>query len=71
MSDSHVMCTQSCGSRRRICLQLEAERQQEGERAAKVHDEMRAAHSRLKLIEKELKQLTSNQVGRPAWRWCP
>lgn len=47
-------------------VQLERDRQQEAERAAKVHDDMRAAHSRLKLIEKELKQLTSNQVCSPA-----
>lgn len=44
-------------------MQLETERQQEAEKAAKVHDEMREAHSRLKAIEKELKQLTTNQVS--------
>lgn len=44
-------------------MQLESERQQEAERAAKVHEEMREAHSRLKIIEKELQSLNSNQVA--------
>lgn len=44
-------------------MQLETERHQEAERATKVREDMREAHSRLKTIEKELKQLTSNQVG--------
>ena len=44
-------------------MQLETERHQEAERATKVREDMREAHSRLKAIEKELKQLTSNQVG--------
>ena len=44
-------------------MQLESERQQEAERAAKVHGEMREVHSRLKIIEKELKSLNSNQVA--------
>lgn len=51
-------------------VQLETERHQEAERAAKVHDEMRDAHARLKAIEKELKQLTSNQVSKSRKMQC-
>lgn len=43
-------------------VQLEGERQQEAEKAAQVHDEMREAHTRLKRLDKELKQLTTHQV---------
>ena len=43
-------------------MQLETERQQEAEKAARVHDEMREAHDRLKRLDKDLKQLTIHQV---------
>ena len=46
-------------------VQLEGERQQEAEKAAKVHDEMREAHTRLKRLDKDLKQLTTHQVSFP------
>ena len=44
-------------------MQLEGERQQEAEKAAKVHDEMREAHTRLKRLDKDLKQLTTHQAS--------
>ena len=43
-------------------LQLESERQQEAEEAARVHNEMQEAHTRLKRLDKNLKQLTTHQV---------
>ena len=60
--DLHAAYILTCCDGCMLCVQLESERQQEAERAAKVHEEMREAHSRLKVIEKELKSLTSNQV---------
>ena len=51
-----------------MILQLENERQQEAQRAAKVHDEMREAHDKLKRLDKDLKHLTTNQVREePLW----
>ena len=43
-------------------VQLESQREQEAEKAAKKHEEVREAHSRLKRLDKDLKQLMSNQV---------
>lgn len=43
--------------------QLEGQREQEAEKAAKKHGEVREAHSRLKRLDKDLKQLTANQVN--------
>lgn len=53
-----------------ICgLQLESERQQEAEEAARVHNEMQEAHTRLKRLDKDLKQLTTHQVHTTN-AWC-
>ena len=51
-------------------LQLESERQQEAEEAARVHNEMQEAHTRLKRLDKDLKQLTTHQVH-ATHAWCP
>ena len=52
-------------------MQLESERQQEAEKAAKVHDEMREAHTKLKRLDKDLKHLTTHQVSSlPAVHLC-
>lgn len=45
-----------------FCVQLESQREQEAEKAAKKHDEVAKAHSRLKRLDKDLKQLITNQV---------
>ena len=50
-------------------LQLETERQQEAEEAARVHNEMQEAHTRLKRLDKDLKQLTTHQVHTTN-AWC-
>lgn len=42
---------------------LESQREQEAEKAARKHDEVREAHSRLKRLDKDLKQLMSNQAS--------
>ena len=44
------------------CAQLESQREQEAEKAAKKHEEVAKAHSRLKRLDKDLKQLMTNQV---------
>ena len=43
-------------------MQLESQREQEAEKAAKKHEEVAEAHSRLKRVDKNLKQLITNQV---------
>lgn len=45
-----------------MLMQLESQRELEAEKAARKHDEVREAHSRLKRLDKDLKQLMSNQV---------
>ncbi|DBB00026.1 hypothetical protein WJX77_003476 [Trebouxia sp. C0004] len=42
---------------------LESARQQEAEEAARVHNEMQEAHTRLKRLDKDLKQLTTHQTS--------
>ena len=51
-------------------LQLESERQQEAEEASMGHNEMQEAHTRLKRLDKDLKQLTTHQVH-ATHAWCP
>ena len=43
-------------------MQLESQREQEAEKAAKKHEEVAKAHSRLKRLDKDLKQLMTSQV---------
>lgn len=43
-------------------MQLESQREQEAEKAAKKHEEVAEAHLRLKRVDKNLKQLITNQV---------
>lgn len=45
-------------------VQLESQREAEAEKAAKKHEEVAQAHSRLKRLDKDLKQLMTNQVCR-------
>ena len=43
-------------------MQLESQREQEAEKAAKKHEEVAKAHTQLKRLDKDLKQLMTNQV---------
>ena len=46
-----------------VAVQLEQERHAEAERSNQAKEEVEHVHARLKQIEKDMKQLTTKQVG--------